>query len=108
MKEFKNEWIVLCPWNIDSTCLKICKCSSAFAKDYFYHKTRGYYVVLQAIVYIYIFVGLPSSINNSCALRELAFYNKAQCHNLFSPNEGVEGIPPYVIIVALTKMCLWT
>lgn len=46
MKGFKNVWIVLCPWNIDATCLKFCKSSSAFAKDYFYHKTRGYYVVL--------------------------------------------------------------
>lgn len=46
MKGFKNVWIVMCPWNIDDTCLKICKSSGAFAKDYFYHKTRGYYVVL--------------------------------------------------------------
>jgi len=67
-----------------------------------------FFRLLYIYIYIYIFVGLPSSINNSCALRELAFYNKAQCHNLFSPNEGVEGIPPFVIIVTLTKMCLWT
>ncbi len=36
-------------------------------------------------------VGLPSSINDSCGLRKLALYNKAQCHNLFSPNKGVES-----------------
>jgi hypothetical protein len=44
-KGFKNVWIVMCPWNIDATYLKNCKSSGAFAKDYFYHKTRSYYVV---------------------------------------------------------------
>jgi len=40
-------------------------------------------------------VGFPCNVNDVRVLDRSTLYCHVQYHNLFDPNKGVEGIPPY-------------
>jgi hypothetical protein len=54
---------------IDDIHIAITKPSNAFVKDYYYHKTKGYNIVAQAVVdrqkrFTNVYVGLLGSVND--------------------------------------------
>jgi hypothetical protein len=64
---------------IDNIHIAITKPSCAFAKDYFYHKTIGYNIVVQAMVnshkrFIDLYMGLHGSVDNSRVLKKSRMY----------------------------------
>jgi hypothetical protein len=87
---------------IDGTHVSIVKPLTLFVEDYYYHKTSGLNIVAQAVVgskkkFIDLFVGLPSSVNNSRVLIWSSLYRHAQYQGLFHHNRNVSAFPPYLL-----------
>ncbi len=73
------------------------KLTKHFCDDYFYHKIGGYSVVCQISAYhkhqfIYIFVGIPRSVNDSRVLRWFRLYIYVQSYGLFNVDKVQEGV----------------
>jgi hypothetical protein len=67
---------------IDGTHISIPKPSNVYSKNYFFHKTRGYNVVAQAVVdsqkrFMDVYVGLLRSVNDSCVIKKSKLYQRA-------------------------------
>ncbi len=80
MFDFKNWCGMLSKMGaLDGTHISIAKPYNVYYKDYFFHKTRGYSVVAQAVVdsqkrFMDVYVGLLGSVNDSCVLKKSKLY----------------------------------
>ena len=71
-------------------------------KDYFYFKTHGYTLNCQAIVdnrnnFLYLFLGMSGSTNDTRMLRRSSLYQLAMRGELFRPSLGRDEFPPYLL-----------
>jgi hypothetical protein len=78
---------------ISNTHFSNSKPNGTFCENYFYHKTRRYNVVCQAIVddqkkFTNIFVGLPRSVNDSKNFKRFVTYYFVQFQGFFNANKG--------------------
>jgi hypothetical protein len=71
-------------------------------EDYFYFKSSGYTIQLQAIVdrwkrFLDVAVGMPGSTHDSRVLRRSALYVQAESNTLFEEGMNVDGFTPYLL-----------
>jgi hypothetical protein len=71
-------------------------------EDYFYFKTSGYSIQVQAIVdrqkrFVDLAVGMPGSTHDSRMLRLSTLYHEAENGTLFDPAVSMEGFSPYLL-----------
>jgi hypothetical protein len=87
---------------INGTHIAKFKTLTPYPKDYFYHKTRGYSIVMQAIVdcqkiIFDICVAFLGSVNDSRMLCKSILYKHVQFQSMFNVSKRVKGIPPYLL-----------
>ena len=71
-------------------------------EDYFYFKSLGYSIHMQAIVdrskrFVDLSVGMPGSTHDSRVLRRSALYQQAESGTLFDEGINVNGFMPYLL-----------
>ena len=86
---------------IDGTHISISK-PRVGPEDYYYFKTHGYTLNCQAVVdsrknFLYLFLGMPGSTNDARMLRRSSLYQLAMRGELFSPSQGRDGYPSYLL-----------
>jgi hypothetical protein len=89
---------------LDCTHIHIVKPRILYPKDYYYYKMNGYSIIAQAVVdskkrFIDLFVGMPSSTNDSRTLCRSGSYASIQHHRILNDRNGVqhEGFFPYLL-----------
>jgi hypothetical protein len=71
-------------------------------EDYYYFKTSGYSIQVQAVVdrwkrFLDLAVGMPGSTHDSRVLRRSALYSKVEAGTLFDDGVNVDGFTPYFL-----------
>jgi hypothetical protein len=82
---------------IDDTHNAITKPSGVFVENYFYHKTKGYNIIVEVMVSNqkrYVYVKLPKNVNDFHVLKEYWFYNCVMQGGLFDMDvSSLNGLP---------------
>jgi hypothetical protein len=71
-------------------------------EDYFYFKTSGYNIQMQAVVdrrkrFLDLAMGMPGSTHDSRKLRRSTLYQQAKSGTLFDSSVAVDGFTPYLL-----------
>jgi hypothetical protein len=71
-------------------------------EDYFYFKTSGYSMRMQAVVdrnkrFLDLAIGMPGSTHDSCMLRRSSLFQQAESSALFDEGSNVAGFSPYLL-----------
>jgi hypothetical protein len=68
-----------------------------FVENYFYHKTKGYNIIVEVMVSNqkrYVYVKLPKNVNDFHVLKEYWFYNCVMQGGLFDMDvSSLNGLP---------------
>jgi hypothetical protein len=76
-------------------------------EDYFYFKTSGYSMQMQAVVdrnkqFLDLAIGMPGSTHDSRMLRRSTMFHQAESGTLFEEGSSVEGFPHNSLVTLVT------